>query len=109
MTYNHGGFTGTVQGRYLSSGTYDFYGVGPGDVNYAPNMSYSYSNNTIPFYQIYNLTLSYTFQDLVGDNSSLQLFVTVNNLFDRQPPATGSAVYYDRLGRRFRFGIRAAF
>ena len=109
VTYNHGGFTGTVQGRYLSSGTYDFYGVGPGDVNYQPDLSYTYSNNKIPFYQLYNLTLSYTFQDLVGDNSSMQLFVTVNNLFDRQPPMTGSAVYYDRLGRRFRFGIRAAF
>jgi outer membrane receptor protein involved in Fe transport len=55
------------------------------------------------------MTLSYTFQDIAGDNSSTQVFLTINNLFDRDPPPTGSAVYYDRLGRAFRFGVRAAF
>ena len=109
VTYSHGGFTGTVQGRYLSSGTYDFYGVAPGDVNYDPAVSYTYSNNKIPFYQIYNMTLSYTFQDVFKDNSDMQVFLTVNNLFDRNPPPTGSAVYYDRLGRAFRVGVRASF
>ena len=74
VTYSHGGFTGTVQGRYLSSGKYDFYGVGPGDVDYDPSVSYTYSNNKIPFYQIYNMTLSYTFEDIAGDNSSMQVF-----------------------------------
>ena len=109
VTYTHGGFTGTVQGRYVSSGTYDFYGVGPDDVNYAPNLSYTYSSLKIPFYQMYNMTLSYTFQDVAGDNSSMQVYMTINNLFDRNPPQTGSAVYYDRLGRAFRFGVRASF
>ncbi|HKJ72961.1 MAG TPA: TonB-dependent receptor, partial [Alphaproteobacteria bacterium] len=109
VTYTHGGFSGTVQGRYISAGSYDYLGAAPGDPNYGAPGYTTYSTNHIGFYQIYNMTLSYTFQDLVGDNSSLQLFVTVNNLFDRDPPSIGSANYYDRLGRRFRFGIRAAF
>ncbi len=109
VTYNTGGFSGTVQGRYISSGKYDYRGIEPGDVNYAPNMSYSYSTNSVPFYQIYSLNLSYTFKDVMGNNSDMQLFMTVNNLFDRDPPVNGSPVYYDRLGRRFRFGIRGDF
>jgi iron complex outermembrane recepter protein len=44
-----------------------------------------------------------------------QLFGTINNLFDRDPPFTGgglsgaSAQYHDTLGRSYRLGIRMRF
>ncbi len=109
VTYNHGPWSGTVQGRYISSGTFNYMGAEPGDPNYNDPAYTTYSTNHLGFYQIYSLNLSYTFRQIMGDNSDLQLFLSVNNLFDRDPPAIGSANYYDRLGRMFRFGARANF
>jgi len=109
VTYTHGGFSGTVQGRYTSKGTYDYLGAEPGDANYDNPDYTTYETNKVPFYQVYNLNLSYTFEDLIRAGSTLQVYANVNNVFDKDPNPLGSATYFDRLGRMFRFGIRSTF
>jgi outer membrane receptor protein involved in Fe transport len=73
----------------------------------------SIDNNRIPAYFISDLTVNYDL-DIAGSNS--QLYLTINNLFNRAPPPdftiptsfsqpTNRSVY-DGIGQYFNFGIR---
>lgn len=115
VSYANAGFTGTLQGRYVSSGVLDLQNpkTGPGEPGYNPGLTYSVSDNTIPSYFNFNATVSYDLK-LWGAERT-EIFCTVNNLLDRDPPFAGmggtntggtNAVLYDTLGRTFRVGIR---
>ena len=68
--------------------------------------------------QVFTLSGSYAFK---GRGMQTQLFATVDNLFDKDPPiAAGggfggnvnggtNAVFFDTLGRAFRLGVRMDF
>jgi outer membrane receptor protein involved in Fe transport len=119
-TWTRGPLSITGQVRYVSDGTMDYNGVGPDDPRFSVgNPDESYSDNTVPSYQVFNGSAAYTFEDLMGARS-VQLFGVVDNIFDKTPPiATGPAfgagnggtnpIFFDTLGRSFRLGVRAEF
>lgn len=90
-----------VQERYIGSGAFDnSLSTSDIDRNYVPAVWYT------------DATISY---DILADKRATA-FLTVNNLFDREPPAIpgylivgsslGNRVLYDVLGRAFTAGIR---
>ena len=120
-TYSRNRLSITGQVRYVSSGVMNYYGVTPDDPGYATAAApyVTMSTNSVPSYDIFTLAGSYDFS--LKGNSKLQLFATVDNLFDKDPPiAAGSGfggngnggtnpVFFDALGRAYRVGVRATF
>jgi outer membrane receptor protein involved in Fe transport len=98
----------------------DYLGVEPG--NPVPVGFRTVSDNRVPSYLVFGLNGSYRFED-VGPLKSLQVFASVDNLFDKDPPlAVGGGffgasnnnggtnpVFFDTLGRAFRIGVRTTF
>lgn len=119
-TYMNGPLTLTGQARYVGESKISYEGLDPSDPGYDPNLSNTYIDNTIGAYVVFNSTVSYRFEDLGFGAEGLELWASVNNLFDKQPPLfggggfTGGAggtnpIFYDTIGRYFRFGVRADF
>lgn len=110
-TYRHGPFTAFLQERYIGSGKrrYNDNGPNPGD----PTIDV---DRVSPAYYT-DLHLAYNFD--VHD-TALELFGSVTNLFDRDPPIAANhsafggsvqtnAALFDVLGRRFVVGARLTF
>jgi outer membrane receptor protein involved in Fe transport len=114
-TYATDRFSITGQARYYSDGRLDKQNpkIGPGEPGFDPIMTRTVTNATVPSYAIWTLSGSYDLP--VGRLDSLQLFGTIENLFDKDPPysagATGgtNTLLYDALGRNYRLGIRMNF
>jgi outer membrane receptor protein involved in Fe transport len=109
-----GPFAAQVQGRYISSGIYNALQIGPGQAGYSPTLSNSISDNFVDdrFY----VNLSSQIEVLKNDKHSVQLFGTISNLFDTQPPAdipssfaNGNPILYDVVGRAYRIGVRFSY
>lgn len=107
LTYGNGPFSGTLQGRYISSGTYDA----------TWTTGVQIDNNRIPSSFVTNLQLNFDGQ--MSDNNSYRIWLNVSNLFDADPPlvaswgftgslATNSALF-DVYGRRYNLGVRFNF
>ncbi len=68
--------------------------------------------NRIPAYFLWGLNTAYNFDNIPGIKG-LQVFLTVNNLFNKNPPFTGGTtsnpVFYDELGLAYRAGFRLTF
>jgi iron complex outermembrane recepter protein len=131
-TWNMGPASITGQMRYVSDGIFDYRGVSLGDpcLNTGPNGTpvasnatcRSISTNRVPSYTVFSLNGSYRFED-VGPLSMLQVYASIDNLFDKDPPvAVGggafgpsnmnggtNAVFFDTMGRAFRIGVRSTF
>ena len=109
-------FALNMQVRWIQSGKYDVTLVGPDDPRYEPflsdpaNVGKTINDNTVPGRVYFNLAAQYNI--LRGENDrNLQVFGSINNLFDRDPPLAPGAngmnpVYFDQLGRYFRAGFR---
>jgi outer membrane receptor protein involved in Fe transport len=103
-------FSFTVQGRYIDSGLYDAQRIGPDDGRYATNIINSISDNRVASRFYVNLFGSIH----VGGEKDrgFDLFGSVNNLFDKAPPAAPETafytnpVYFDTIGRYYRIGAR---
>ncbi|MEO8313545.1 MAG: TonB-dependent receptor [Pseudomonadota bacterium] len=74
----------------------------------------SVDNNSVKPYLNFALNASYNLK--VGDMKQFQVFGSINNLFDKDPPFTGggtlsgaSAGYHDTMGRAYRMGVRLKF
>jgi outer membrane receptor for ferrienterochelin and colicin len=114
-SYLNGPFTGTLQMRFVNSGSMDLQNPkkGPDDPTYDPTLSYSASDNTTGMYFLFNLNASYDLKWF--DLEKFQVFGSVNNLLGRDPPfSTGSvggdnAINYYTLGRTYRMGFRLNF
>jgi iron complex outermembrane receptor protein len=115
-TYSRGPFTGTLQVRYVGPGT--FYvqtpsggaPVEPGDAGYSTTDPNSVSDNSVGSAAYVNVSASY---DII---EGVQLFGSINNLFDREPViAPGgngfptNPVYFDTFGATYRLGARLRF
>ncbi|MFT3964385.1 MAG: TonB-dependent receptor [Sphingobium sp.] len=104
VTYSQGRASGTVQGRFLSAGTFDNTLVEGVDIN----------DNSLPSAFYVNLTAQY-FLGPVSEPKKMRIFGTINNLFDKDPPpAPGSvapvnAAFYDVVGRAYRIGVAVDF
>lgn len=115
LTWMNGPFIGTIQSRFVSPGKMDQQNpkTGPDDPGYDPTLSYSASDNTTGTYFLFNLNASYDLK--WGNLERFQVFGTINNLFDRDPPFSSGAVggvnaiNYDTLGRTYRMGVRMKF
>jgi outer membrane receptor protein involved in Fe transport len=111
-TYMRGPWTVTTQGRWVKEGDVYAERFGPNDSNYDHNRIDSLSDNALPNYFVWSLTGSY---DFTVQDVQLNVFGTINNLFDKDPPISGvgvggaSSIFYDTLGRNFRVGLRAEF
>jgi hypothetical protein len=114
-TYLRDPLTLTLQFKWVGSGRLDKQNpkTGPGDPGYNPNLTYSVSDSTVPSYYQLNLTGQYNLKWFNLEN--LNVWATVTNLLDKDPPYSAGAVgganaiYFDALGRQYRLGIRMAF
>jgi outer membrane receptor protein involved in Fe transport len=119
-TWNRGPIMLTGQVRYVDEGVLNYYGVTPDDPRYPAAPPFvNVSENRVPSYSVWTLSGSYTF-DNVGPAENIQVFATINNLFDKDPPvAAGTGfgggvggtnpVFFDTLGRAYRVGVRMNF
>ena len=113
VTYDSPVVTLTVQGRYISPGVYDGTYIGPNQSGYATTVLNSISDNRVAGRFYVNLSGSIH----VGPDRTrgFELFGSINNLFDRDPPAAPETqfytnpVYFDTIGRYFRAGARYRF
>lgn len=103
-TYRYDQLSAYVQGRYIHSGWYDHTLIEGVDV----------ADNTLDSVWYTDLTLRY---EMLGGGT--QLFLTVNNLFNRQPPIApqqsserfraSNFGLYDAIGRYYTAGVRFKF
>lgn len=115
VSYFNGPFSITSQLRYSGKGlvNLEIPYTDPSSPSYDPNLVGTITDNTVPSATYVNLTSSYNFQFTGLERT--EVFVTVNNLFDRDPPfANGSvggtnAVFFDTMGRTYRAGVRLKF
>lgn len=116
LTAAQGPFTGTVQIRYVGSGRY--YTITPSggaaidvtDPDYDSTDPNSITNNTVESAVYVNLSGSFDVTE------QIQLFGSINNLLDRDPPVAPGGngyptnpVYFDTYGRLWRAGVRVKF
>ncbi len=107
-----GPLTVSTQARWVKEGKVFADRFGPQDTGYNSKLVNSISDNGLPNYVVWTLSGSYDFA--IGE-TNLNVFGTVNNLFDKDPPLSGvgvggtSSVFYDTLGRSYRVGLRATF
>jgi iron complex outermembrane receptor protein len=95
------------QVRYISRSHQNNGFVGPDESGYNPAAVNSVNNNNIPSYTLVNVGASY---DFGGESGRRELYFTVNNLFDRDPPPPANQnAYYDLAGLTVRAGVRFSF
>jgi len=113
LTYSQGPGRLTVHGRYIPAGLYNVAFIGPDDPRYSITGTTSVNNNRIPgrFY----LDLSGSYKVYAFGGKELELFASINNLLDNDPPAMPSGnlgtnqVLFDPIGRAFKVGARVRF
>jgi outer membrane receptor protein involved in Fe transport len=116
--YRRDNFSVTGQWRYTGAGKLDLLDpyTGPSDPGYNPNLTGSVSNSDVPAHTTFNLSGSYNFR--AKGMSRMELFGSITNLFDKDPPfsanntfGTGgvNGAFFDTLGRTFRVGVRLSF
>jgi iron complex outermembrane recepter protein len=114
-SYTQGPFTGTVQGRYISTGYLDLQNpkTGPDQTGYDVTKTYSVSDNNVPSYFLVNLNGSYDMKWF--DLEKMQVYASINNVLDKDPPFSAgtvggaNAIFFDALGRTYRVGVRVKF
>ena len=112
-TFTEGPFSGTVQLRYIGPGRFmtvtanGGLAIDPSDPNYSTTDPNSISDNHVSDAAYVNLSASYEIMP------NIQLFGSMNNLFDTNPAiAPGgngyptNPVYFDTYGRTWRAGVR---
>jgi len=124
LTYDVGGFSITGDIRYIPEGIYDIrrcdVSRGECDINDVNGIT----DNYVESRTYVGLSTSYKF-DLFG-SSKAEVFLSIRNLFDKDPPPADSngagtlgpvqgaggptnPVYYDTQGARWRTGLRVEF
>lgn len=110
ITYNNGPFTMFTQVRYIGAGK-NTYLIGGQPAVVGQNIA----DNSVPAVVYVDVRFDYNFP--VG-NSSVDLYASITNLFDKDPPVTATfqgfggystqynAGLFDVLGRRFTIGAK---
>jgi iron complex outermembrane recepter protein len=122
VNYRNGPLMVNIQERFINGGRIQANVDEAGNpfpataaVNSNPNQN-GLVPNTVPAYFYTDLTVNYTF----GGERQAQAFLTVNNLFDKQPPQELGTLFgigvvptnyslYDAIGRLFTAGVRFRF
>lgn len=98
----------TLQTRMIDSGLYDAQRIGPDQPRYSPTLLNSINDNHVDSRFYFNLFGSV----FIDSAKRFEVFGSVNNLFDQDPPAAPETqfytnpVYFDTLGRYYRVGAR---
>jgi outer membrane receptor protein involved in Fe transport len=120
-TWARGNFSLTGQMRYVDDGIVERTRIGPDDPTFVPTTAASPANgnrqsinlNQLGSYEVWSLTGSYNFE--LQDGNGLQLWGTINNLTDEDPPLFGGGtggtnpIFYATAGREYRMGLRMNF
>lgn len=113
LTWTKGDFQLTGHGKYIPSGIYWTNFTGPDQPGYSITSPTSVDNNRVPsrFY----LDLTARVKVPVVDGREFELFGTINNLLDRDPPSIPgpsggtNQILFDPVGRAFKIGARVRF
>jgi outer membrane receptor protein involved in Fe transport len=113
IAYDRQPFAATLQVHYISPGKFGALFVGPGDPGYSLTAPNSISDNTVEGRVYLNLAGSFDIGP-VGKANTIQLFASINNLLDSDPPiAPGgnvtNPIYFDVIGRTYNVGVRMGF
>ena len=109
----------SMQARYIDSGLYNVLWIDPTDPRYNPTTT----DGTIEGLMVNDNTIdSATYLSLSGrwrlpmqSERSWELFATINNALDEDPPLAPdggyptNAAFFDQIGRSYRLGIRGDF
>jgi outer membrane receptor protein involved in Fe transport len=117
-SYLYGDLTATLSARYIGGAKLDKTWCDNADCpNYKNSagqfLAGSIDNNTVKAYANVSLNGSYNLH--VSNLKQFQLFGSINNLFDKDPPFTGGGIsgatsqYHDIMGRAYRMGVRMKF
>lgn len=117
-SYLHGRLTASLSARYIGGAKLDNSWTDDPDSPAWRNadgqtLHAAVDNNRVEPYM--NFSLNGSWDVRVAKLSQVQLFGTINNLLDRDPPFTGggisgaSAQYHDTMGRSYRMGVRMRF
>jgi iron complex outermembrane receptor protein len=110
VTYASGPISATLQARYIPDGLFDASRVGPDQPGYSLTNVNAITDNHVDGRLYFNLYGSYNI--LHSGERRLQVFGTVNNLFNNDPPSapqlgySTNPIYFDQIGRQFRLGLR---
>jgi outer membrane receptor protein involved in Fe transport len=109
-TYTKGPFSTTIQARYIPKGLLDAQRIGPDQDGFSFSDPNSINDNVVDSRLYINLNASYNI--LQKGDRRLQVFGSVNNLFDKAPPSapqlaySTNPIYFDQIGRYYRVGLR---
>ena len=120
LTYKNGPVTAVLQARVIGSGTYAAVDSNtnlpllvPGEPGYASIKPNTINNNSVASATYCNLSINYTLPFFNENARSLQVFGTLVNIFNRDPPVAPGGngyptnpVYFDTYGRTWRVGVR---
>lgn len=121
LSYDTERFNATLGVRHITAGALDVTKTGPDDPDYDPTLKNSISRNVVSARTYFNIAMSYKVPLGSSLDEYVEIFGTVENLFDKDPPIApgndaggGSAyptnpVYFDTFGMRWRTGVRVNF
>lgn len=116
--YDNEGFNTTVSWRRYSEGIYNVQRIGPEDAGYDPTKVNSITSNRVKGASYFNVAMSYQLPLGGSDKRYIEIFGSVDNLFDRKPPVSPGGgggggsnyptnpVYFDTFGSKWRAGLR---
>ena len=112
VTWAKGPLSLSMQGRYIDSGIFNVNYIEIGQPGYSPASPFSTNDNSVD--SAFYTTLSARYSFPMRNERNWEIFATVNNLFDEDPPlAPGAyptnAAFFDQVGRFYRLGLRADF
>ena len=112
-TYDIGRLSLTLQHRFIAAGINNPSQIGPDDPAYTITNPNSINNNRVPSRYYMNLSAKY---DLLQRGSmKLQVFGSVSNLFDTDPPLAPGLIgysepaFFDMIGRTYHGGVRFTY
>ena len=115
LTYSRSRFTTTLETKYIGSGTLNVLRFESPIGSATNTLQDSISDNSVDSRIYLSWSGSYDFGQS-GNRNQLQLFWSINNLLDQDPPVApgGNAfptnpVFFDTIGRRARAGVRLQF
>ncbi len=120
LTYTHNNFNAVLQVRIIGEGSYGVQDsntglpfIAAGQPGYATTYGASINNNSVASATYFNLALNYTLPFFNDNGHSIQVFGSLDNMFNRDPPVAPGGngyptnpVYFDTYGRTWRMGMR---
>ncbi|MEI9852411.1 MAG: TonB-dependent receptor [Sphingomonas sp.] len=84
--YDSGPFNTMMTIRHVGKGVLNREWIGPEDPGYAPTLANSVNVNRVPSRTYFNLAMSYELPLGRDDDRNVEVFGSVENLFDKKPP-----------------------